>query len=139
MHCRWCSRNDENKKCIIQKYVSLTQTLNPRLFLLPLAFSNFLPLARTYGFVLLCGTPGAGPKCFTASLAFLGPLRKTCSAWKFKQQHKCIPYVNLYKSRSPFEVQQLQVCSNFYTNQQINIQPKYNKNQLLNYNNKSIS
>ncbi len=45
-------------------------------FLLPLALSNFLPLALTYGFVVDPGTPGAGPKCKIASLD-LGPLNKT--------------------------------------------------------------
>lgn len=34
------------------------------------AFSNFLPLDLTYGFVWDPGTPGAGPKCFLASLSF---------------------------------------------------------------------
>ena len=34
-----------------------------------LAFSNFLPLDLTYGLVWDPGTPGAGPKCFLASLS----------------------------------------------------------------------
>jgi len=50
--------------------------LYPLDFLLPLALSNFLPLALTYGFVVDPGTPGAGPKCKIASLD-LGPLNKT--------------------------------------------------------------
>merc|ERR1712230_2372 len=35
-----------------------------------LAFSNFLPFDLTYGLVWEPGTPGAGPKCFLASLSF---------------------------------------------------------------------
>jgi len=41
-----------------------------------LFFSNFLPLERTYGLVLDPGVPGAGPKCFLASLS-LEALSKT--------------------------------------------------------------
>ena len=33
-------------------------------------FSNFLPFEITYGLVCEPGTPGAGPKCFLASLSF---------------------------------------------------------------------
>lgn len=43
-----------------------TQTLEP--------LSKFLPFALTYGLVWEPGRPGAGPKCFLASLSF-GPLR----------------------------------------------------------------
>jgi len=44
--------------------------------LLPLAFSNFLPLALTYGLVCDPGRPGALPKCFNSSRT-LGPLSNT--------------------------------------------------------------
>lgn len=44
--------------------------------LLPLALSNFLPLALTYGLAVEPGSPGALPKCFLASL-ILDPLIKT--------------------------------------------------------------
>lgn len=37
--------------------------------------SNFLPFDLTYGLVWEPGTPGAGPKCFFASLS-LGPLMR---------------------------------------------------------------
>ena len=47
-------------------------TLKALEFLLPLALSNFLPLDRILGALFLCGPI---PKCLTASLEFLGPLR----------------------------------------------------------------
>jgi len=47
--------------------------LYPQPRLRPRARSNFLPLDRTYGFVWLRGTPGAGPKCLHASLDFRLP------------------------------------------------------------------
>ena len=61
----------------------MSYTLNPLDFLLPLAFSNFLPLDLTYGLniryliylVVESGTPGALPKCKIASL-ILDPLSK---------------------------------------------------------------
>lgn len=52
--------------------------MKPREFLRPRAFSNFLPLALTNGFVWLWGWPGAMPKCRTDSRAFLGPRRRIC-------------------------------------------------------------
>ena len=46
------------------------------LFLLPLAFSNFLPLLITYGLAVEPGVPGAAPKCLYCFLAVLFPLTK---------------------------------------------------------------
>lgn len=55
-------------------------TLKPRDFLLPLAFSNFLPFDRTLGLVLEPGTPGAFPKYLSAVRALVGPRRRTALA-----------------------------------------------------------
>lgn len=49
-----------------------------------LAFSNFLPLALTYGLVWECGTPGAGPKCFLASLSLEALKRRVLVPIKIK-------------------------------------------------------
>lgn len=46
--------------------------MKPLDLLLPLALSNFLPLDWTFGALFLCGPK---PKCLTASLEFLGPLK----------------------------------------------------------------
>lgn len=46
--------------------------MKPLDLLLPLALSNFLPLDWTFGALPLCGPK---PKCLTASLEFLGPLK----------------------------------------------------------------
>lgn len=51
--------------------------MKPWLFLLSLAFENFLPLEQVWGLLLLRGRLGAGPKFFTAYRAFFGPLNKT--------------------------------------------------------------
>merc|ERR1719163_2429062 len=53
------------------------QTLKPRDFLRPRAFSNFRPLARTRGAVVELGTPGALPKKRSASRALTGPRNST--------------------------------------------------------------
>jgi len=47
--------------------------LKPLERLRPRAFSNLRPFDSTYGFLCLWGPK---PKCFTASLAFLGPLSR---------------------------------------------------------------
>jgi len=48
--------------------------LKPLDRLRPRAFSNLRPFDSTYGFLCLCGPI---PKCFTASLAFFGPLKRS--------------------------------------------------------------
>ena len=60
-----------------------------------LAFSNFLPLDLTYGLVWDPGTPGAGPKCFLASLSLealskrvLVPIKIELINQKFKHYNK---------------------------------------------------
>merc|ERR1719183_2603327 len=53
------------------------QTLKPRDFLRPRAFSNLRPLARTCGAEVELGTPGALPKWRSASRDFTGPRSST--------------------------------------------------------------
>ena len=68
LQCQWTLQSEDSKR--------QAQTLYPLEFLRPRAFSYFLPFDWTYGLAELCGTPGALPKCFTASRAFFGPLRR---------------------------------------------------------------
>ena len=61
-----------NKKVNMKIRSYLTYTLKPLDLLLPLALSNFLPVDWILGALPLCGPI---PKCLTASLEFLGPLK----------------------------------------------------------------
>lgn len=61
-----------NKKVNMKFSFQLTYTLKPLDLLLPLALSNFLPVDKILGALPLCGPI---PKCLTASLEFLGPLK----------------------------------------------------------------
>lgn len=66
------TRKKEQRRKIVRFQTILDYTLKPLDLLLPLALSNFLPVDKILGALPLCGPI---PKCLTASLEFLGPLK----------------------------------------------------------------